>query len=82
MKSLVQHMKIVIKNRKYIQIDYTNYRNKRNVRIVQPNEIIFEETYFHKGKQWILYAYDPTKKDMRCFACKDIHSFKIQIEKI
>ena len=80
MNSRIQFLKIAIKYKKHIEIDYTNYRNIHNIRVIQPNKIEYEETSFHPGKQFILYAYDPSKKDIRGFACKDIHSLKIQFQ--
>lgn len=58
-----------------IKFQYTNYRGETGERNVIPIDILFIETDYHKGTQWILTAYDMDKDGMpiRQFAMKDIH---------
>lgn len=64
-------------DRKYfVQIDYTNYRGERSIRIIRPLRIIFENNEWHPDTQWLLEAEDGEKLAIRMFAIKDIHSWK------
>jgi hypothetical protein len=61
-----------------VTIDYTNYKNQRNIRNILPMQIFFGKNNFHEGSQWFLEAmdYDKTPPQVRHFALKDIHSWK------
>lgn len=65
--------KLIMNEDKYIEIDYTNWRNIRSVRKILPIRIYFAATDFHPEPQWILEAFDPEKKENRAFALKMIH---------
>jgi hypothetical protein len=58
---------------KYIQIDYTNWRNIRSIRKILPIRIYFAATDFHPDPQWLLEAFDSEKKENKSFALKMIH---------
>jgi len=59
-----------------VTIDYTNYRGERTRRVIQPNHIWFGETPWHRGKQWLLNAFDLERGDLRDFAMSDIHEWR------
>lgn len=57
-----------------IAIDYTNWRGERRWRIVEPTgQMKFESTEYHPTPQWIMYAKDLVKGEVRGFAMCDIH---------
>jgi predicted DNA-binding transcriptional regulator YafY len=56
-----------------VYILYTNHRGERAVRHIQPLEVFFGVSEYHTERQWLLFAYDIDKKDMRNFAMRDIH---------
>jgi len=55
-----------------VKILYTNYRGETALRVIYPNNMIFDETEWHPKKQWLLEAFDENKNAMRLFAMKDI----------
>jgi ribonuclease HI len=59
---------------KNINISYTNWKGETRDRNVQPINIWFGETKWHKGKQWFLKAIDIEKEEERDFAVASIHS--------
>jgi hypothetical protein len=62
--------------RRRVIIDYTNYRGERSARtICHPMTLEFMATDWHPAPQWILYAFDLKKNEMRGFAMKCIHSW-------
>jgi predicted DNA-binding transcriptional regulator YafY len=65
----------IIKMSDSVLIDYTNYRGERSSRTIIPQKIVFESNEYHPEKQWILYALDVQKNEVRGFAMKDIHSW-------
>ena len=65
---------------KRVQIDYTNWRGERAVRIISPRRIEFENSEWHPETQWVLYAFDMEKCEERAFALKDIHSWTPVVE--
>ncbi len=64
----------VLEQRK-ILIDYTNNRNERAVRTILPYGMIWGETEWHPGEQYLLEALDVEKDSLRTFAVKDIHQW-------
>lgn len=60
----------------FVRIDYTNYRGERQIRIIRPLNIVFENNEWHPDTQWLLKAEDGEKRQIRMFAMKDIHSWK------
>lgn len=50
---------------------YRNYKGEVNWRIIQPIEIWYGSTEWHKKEQWFLKAYDPQKGENRDFALTD-----------
>lgn len=74
---------------KVVLIDYTNWRGVRRVRRVMPVSIRFGATDWHPTEQWLMTAYDATEgavrdevfkrtPELREFAMKDIHSWKVE----
>jgi predicted DNA-binding transcriptional regulator YafY len=59
-----------------VQIDYTNWRGKRSLRLITPGTIRWATTPWHPEPQWILGAWDEQKGAFRDFAMKDIHSWR------
>jgi predicted DNA-binding transcriptional regulator YafY len=60
-----------------VEIDYTNWRGERSVRVVQPKAIFWGQNQWHPEPQWLLAATDPGKgNELRNFAMKDIHSWR------
>lgn len=58
-------------------IDYTNYRGERdNSRLIKPIRIEFGSNEWHPEPQYLLYAFDLAKNDVRHFAMASIHSWK------
>jgi predicted DNA-binding transcriptional regulator YafY len=64
------------KTDRVVIIDYTNWRGQRSQRRILPLSIVFKATEWHKEPQWLLYAWDKTKREYRYFALKDIHMWK------
>lgn len=58
-----------------VDIIYTNYRGETSFRCIIPGKIWFGATQWHPDEQWLLDAYDVTKKVTRSFAMKDIQSW-------
>lgn len=63
---------------KEVVIDYTNWRGERRTRRVKPWTMVFKESRYHPGAQWILEAYDleDPAKAIKDFAMTGIHSWK------
>lgn len=61
---------------KRIAIDYTNWEEKRSTRIILPLSIYWGSTEWHKEFQWLLYAFDYSKDDLRHFALSSIHNWE------
>lgn len=59
-----------------VEIDYTNYRGERAVRLIRPHRLWFGATEHHPAAQYLLDAYDLGKHAMRTFALADIHHWK------
>ena len=60
---------------KFVVIDYTNWRDERSFRTIEPINIVFEENEYHKPAQWLVIAKDIEKDALRSFAMKNIHSW-------
>ena len=58
-------------------IDYTNHRGVRSVRGIRPLRITFENNEWHPETQWLIEAVDLGRDEIRTFAIKDIHSWKV-----
>ena len=58
-------------------IDYTNWRGERRTRRIRPHMLVFKESQWHPGKQWIVEAWDLDAKlvDIKDFAMSGIHSW-------
>ncbi len=56
-----------------INIDYTNYKGVRGVRMIDPILLHWGSNQYHKKPQWLLEAYDCEKGEYRSFAVADIH---------
>ena len=60
-----------------VEIDYTNYRGERNVRVVEPRSWYYGTSQFHPGEpQWMMIAFDVEKRQERHFAMRDVHSWR------
>lgn len=67
---------------KVVQILYTNWKGVTAWRRIVPDRIWFGQTNFHPDvTQWMLHALDVDKGEERDFAVKDIHDYKIGVEK-
>lgn len=59
-----------------VQIDYTNWRGDRRVRIIRPEYWEFGSNQFHPEQQWLCYAVDLSGDGMmKSFAMSGIHSW-------
>jgi predicted DNA-binding transcriptional regulator YafY len=59
-----------------VRFRYKNHRGEVSERHVEPVEIYFGWTSWHKEPQWLLKAWDYDKKDYRDFAMKDIMDWR------
>jgi len=59
-----------------VEIDYTSWRGIRRVRKIHPLHLIFSKNEWHTEMQWMLEATDIETGESRCFAMKNIHSWK------
>jgi len=60
-----------------VEIDYTNWKGERRLRLIQPHGIMFRKhPPYHDRYEWLLHAQDVRTKEFRFFAMKDIHSWK------
>jgi len=57
------------------QIDYTNWRGERSVRVVIPLNMKLGSNEWHPEPQWMMLAHDVAKKADRWFAMSGIHSW-------
>lgn len=57
-------------------IDYTNHRGERSERRVMPLRWEFQSTEWHATAQWVMWAFDTDKLEMRGFAMCHIHSWR------
>ena len=58
-----------------VKILYTNWKGVTRERTIEPIEISFKATEWHKEPTWILDATDIEKNEVRGIAVKDIHSW-------
>ncbi|HSX41972.1 MAG TPA: hypothetical protein VLE93_01330 [Candidatus Saccharimonadales bacterium] len=63
-------------NKEIVEITYSNYRGETGTRQIIPKKIWFGATEYHPDEQWLLDAFDVTKKADRTFALKDITSWQ------
>jgi predicted DNA-binding transcriptional regulator YafY len=55
---------------------YRNYKGDAGYRTIKGVPVFwYGETEFHKGRQWLIKAYDVDKDAVRDFALKDIIEF-------
>lgn len=59
-----------------VQIDYTNHRGERALRIIRPLKLEFESNEYHLEAQWMVLADDKEKNALRSFPLASIHSWK------
>lgn len=59
-----------------VQIDYTNWRGERAVRVIKPLTMMFTSNEWHPEPQWMVYALDIEKDAARWFPMQNIHSWK------
>jgi predicted DNA-binding transcriptional regulator YafY len=57
---------------KSIKILYKNWKNETSIRHIQPIQIWYGSTEWHKEDQWLMKALDLDKDEERDFALKDI----------
>lgn len=67
------------KPRQQVFIDYTNWRGVRAERRVTPIRIEFKSNVYHRDAQWIMDAVDVEKGELRSFAMKDVHSWRVAV---
>lgn len=58
-----------------IEIDYTNYRGERSLRLIRPEYIGLGFNQWHPERQWLLFAHDVEKNARRTFALRNIHAW-------
>jgi hypothetical protein len=56
-----------------VQIDYTNWRGERSLRVIEPHELYHGVTQHHREPQLLLRATDLEKRQERVFAVNQIH---------
>ena len=61
--------------RQSVEIDYTNWRGERSIRLIHPLRLAFENNEWHSDTQWLLEAVDLAKSEIRTFALASIHSW-------
>lgn len=61
---------------KNVHIDYTNWRNERAWRLIEPVSIYYGHTPWHLKDQWLLKAVDLNTGEERDFALSGIHEWK------
>lgn len=59
-----------------VEIDYTNWRGERALRVIIPVSIRFGKTSWHPEPQWLLRAWDEAKGELRDLALSGLHSWK------
>lgn len=59
------------------EIDYTNWRGERALRQVHIERIVYKESEWHKGSQWIVEGIDQKQNVRRDFALEGIHSWNL-----
>jgi predicted DNA-binding transcriptional regulator YafY len=59
-----------------VQIDYTNHAGVRQLREIEPHQVRFSNSKWHRDRQWLLDAYDVGKGAARTFAMADIHDWQ------
>jgi predicted DNA-binding transcriptional regulator YafY len=57
-------------------IDYTNWKGERAKRIVLPLSIFWGASQWHPKPQWLMYAFDYGRDDVRHFALSSIHNWE------
>ena len=57
---------------------YTNWRGETAERRVEAWGIHFSATEYHPEPQWILWAWDKDKKEMRRFAMRDMKDVRYE----
>jgi predicted DNA-binding transcriptional regulator YafY len=60
----------------HVQIDYTNHRGERRLRLVLPITIWFGKSAYHPYASWILTAKCLEKNETRHFFMGNIHEWK------
>lgn len=63
-----------------LRVEYTNYRDERSTRIIEPVRVYWGHTEYHIEDQWLMEAKDHSKEDgpvVRTFAMKDFHSVSV-----
>ena len=58
-----------------LKFEYVNWEGKRGIREVEPIEIWYGSTKWHKKDQWLFKAKDIRKQAERDFALKDVVRF-------
>jgi hypothetical protein len=68
----VQNNMIEIERGNKITFHYTNWKGEHAIRRVQVASLWYGTSEYHIGEQFFITAIDLDKKDMRCFAVKDM----------
>lgn len=64
--------------KRYVVIDYTNWRGERRERVVMPISFAWTHTEHHPVPQWLLLATDVERGERRMFAMSNIHSWRTE----
>ncbi|MBD3280807.1 hypothetical protein GF389_04770 [Candidatus Dojkabacteria bacterium] len=67
-----------INKEKVVKLLYKNYKGVTKLRTVQPIEIWYGSTEYHKGAQWLMKVYDLDKEDYRDYALNDIKEWGVK----
>ena len=59
-----------------VEIDYTNHKGKRSIRLIRPMRLWFGSTAFHPIAGWHCESFDLQKMETRDFAMDNVHSWK------
>ena len=59
-----------------VTFTYTNYKGATSVRTVEPVAVSFGANEWHPKPQWLLFAHDRSRDDLRTFAMDKISNWK------
>lgn len=62
--------------KRWVEIDYTNWRGERALRKILPMRFDFISTEWHPEEQWVCWAQDRKDGAVKAFALAGVHSWK------
>ena len=69
----------LLKDPRWVEIDYVNWRGERAVRVILPMRLAFTATEWHPDEQWVCWAHDLRDRPygpVKAFAMNSVHSWK------